>query len=414
MSKHSDKYREYSRSLLVGALAGVALALVFCAGFFIRDFVDLDAPSVFASERSGVAGDQTGGYPLLDEVDTLIRVHYLRELPDDTQRQYAAIRGMLSVLGDRNTFFIDPPVAQSESDVLAGTYGGIGVTIRRDESGVFLLYPFVDSPALEAGIQDGDILLAIDGEVINLETSQDAVDQMLRGEVKEDSGVELTVQRGDDEITQFILFDVINVPSVIWRVTDDDARIGYLQVLRFTSRTPDEVREAIGSLMETEATTLILDLRNNSGGLLQESIDVASIFLDGGVILYEVTNSGEQTYSATNGGLATDVPIVVLINNRTASASELVAGAIQDRDRGILIGQTTFGKGTIQQIFPLSDASSVHITSAEWLTPDRNAIEGVGLQPDVAMIPDENGRDVEFGEAIRYLQDTYLQDEQNE
>ncbi len=414
MNKHSEKYREYRRSLLIGALTGVALALVFCAGFFLRDLIDLDAPSVIASERDTSVDEQAQGFPLLDEVDRLLEDHYLRELPDDTQLQYAAIRGMLGALDDRNTFFIDPPVAQSESDVLAGTYGGIGVNLRRNEAGDFLLYPFPDSPASENGVQDGDQLTAVNGEPLDINTPQDAVDQLLRGEVKEGNGAELTLLRGDVEITLFILFDVINVPSIIWRVAEEDERIGYIQVLRFTSRTPDEINEAINELTDAVIAALILDLRNNTGGLLQESIDVASEFLDGGVVLYEVTNDGERAFNALDGGVATEIPLAVLVNNRTASASELVAGAIQDRERGILIGQTTFGKGTIQQIFPLSDASSVHITSAEWLTPARNALDGVGLEPNIPMIPDENGRDVEFGEAIRYLQSTYLQESSDE
>jgi carboxyl-terminal processing protease len=150
---------------------------------------------------------------------------------------------------------------------------------------------------------------------------------------------------------------------------------------------------------------LILDLRNNSGGLLQESIDVASVFLDGGIVLYERTKSDERVFEATSVGEVTDLPLVVIVNSGTASAAELVAGAIQDRERGILIGQTTYGKGTIQQIFSLTDGSSIHITSAEWLTPNMNALDGAGLNPDISMIPDENGRDVEIGEALRYLND---------
>jgi len=151
---------------------------------------------------------------------------------------------------------------------------------------------------------------------------------------------------------------------------------------------------------------LIIDLRNNSGGLLQESIAVASQFVDGKVIVYERTYQDERAVNAENGGLATDLPLVVLVNQNTASAAELVAGAIQDHGRGILVGQVTYGKGSVQQIFRLSDDSSIHITSAEWLTPKRNHLDGVGLQPDITMIPDPNGRDVEIGEAIRALENT--------
>ena len=399
MKKPSDNFREYTRSMIVGALAGIGLALVFSAGFFMRDLMDM--PSVFASNNNHTAAE-TVGYPLLDEVQGLIDNHYLHEQPDYSERQYAAIRGMLSALGDPNTFFIDPPVARSESDVLAGTYGGIGVNLQRNAAGEFVMYPFPDSPAAEAGIQDGDVLIAVNDLTIELSEAPDVVDQMLRGEVKDDNGVAIVYVRDGEEFEQFILFDVINVPSVLWRPLVEDERLGYIQVLRFTSRTPDELGEAIEGLVDVEA--LILDMRNNSGGLLQESIEVAGVFLDGDAVLFEQTRGGEREFEATDGVL-TDLPLVVLVNRGTASASELVAGAIQDRERGILIGQPTFGKGTIQQIFPLSDSSSIHITSAEWFTPDRHALDGIGLTPDIAMIPDENGRDVEIGEAIRYLQE---------
>lgn len=390
----------YRRSIFFGALAGVGLAVIFFAGFFLRDVVGwtrgLNAPVCI-----GVTG-----YPLLDEVQSIIDNHYLRSLPDPAVRQYAAVRGMLSALNDRYTFFIDPPVARSEADVLAGTYGGIGVLLKRGESGDFELYPFPDGPALRAGIADGDKLVRVNGTPLTMAEQQDAVDQMLRGEVRDGSGVEITVLQAltGDPLTVFIPFEVINVPSVLWRVLADDTRIGYVQILRFTNRTPDELRTALTDLRAANVLALILDLRNNSGGLLQESIDVASQFIADGAIIHQVDRAGSTTFDATPGGLATDLPLMVLVNGNTASAAELVAGAIQDRQRGQLIGQRTYGKGTVQQIFPLSDGSSIHVTSAEWLTPARRALEGVGLDPDIPMIPDQNGRDVELGEAIRRLQ----------
>jgi carboxyl-terminal processing protease len=387
------------RSILYGALAGIGLALVFCAGFFVRDMMDM--PSVFAASTSS---SDEAGYPLLDEVQDLLDAHYLRHQPDYTMRQYAAIRGMLGALGDRNTFFIEPPVAQSESDVLAGTYGGIGVTLQRNAAGEFILFPFEESPARAAGIEDGDVLIAVNGEALDLTTHPDVVDQMLRGEVKEDNGVEVTLLKANgEEIALFILFDVINVPSVQWRVLEQDNRLGYIQILRFTSRTPDEILEAVEDLESNSIDGVILDLRDNFGGLLQEAVDVAGVFLDGGSVLYQITQDNEITFTASDGGVLLDMPMAVLVNQGTASASELLAGALQDRERAILIGQTTFGKGTIQQIYQLSDQSSIHITSAEWLTPARNRLDGVGLEPNIAMIPDENGRDVELEEAIRYL-----------
>lgn len=386
---------ENTRYIFVGVFIGFLAALIFMAGFFTRDIIDYPG-NIFLPENNT--------YQLLSEADVLLETHYLRELPSKTSRQYAAIRGMLQSIGDRNTFFIDPPVAQSESDALAGTYGGIGVTLSRNNTGDFVLYPFEESPARDAGLQDGDVLLAINGEEVLLESSQDQIDQMTRGEVGSGNGIELTVRHANGEtLTVFIEFDVINVPSVVSRILDEDIQIGYIKILRFTNRTPAEFQQAVKELREKTITAIILDLRNNGGGLLQEAIQVTDELIDGGVVSYEITSNTEKTFEVNQGGSMTDLPLVVLVNDGTASASELLAGAIADRDRGILIGQQTFGKGTIQQIFSLSDQSSIHITSAEWLTPNRNAIDGQGITPTIPMIPDENGRDVEIGEAISYL-----------
>lgn len=399
MQKSITNYSSHIRAVLTGILAGVLLATAFVGGFYANDVLASD-PLPLAST---IPPDEAG-FPLVDEVQSLLDRVYLRQQPTYTQQQYAAIRGLLSGLEDNNTFFIEPPVAQSEANTLAGTYGGIGVQTKRNEVGQFVLFPFPESPAAIAGILDGAILVAINDQLIDNTTQIDAIDQMMRGEVKEDSGVELTVQQNGEEITSFILFEVINVPSVVSRILEEDPRLGYIQILRFTSRTPIELREALNSLQDTQIEALVLDLRNNSGGLLRESIEVAGEFLNGGVVIYEQTNREERTLNAERGGNWINQPIVVLVNSGTASASEVVAGAIRDRDRGILIGQQTFGKGTVQQIFALSDGSSVHITSAEWFTPDRVPLSGVGLEPNIAMIPDANGRDVELGEAVRYLQ----------
>ncbi|MEP7292484.1 MAG: S41 family peptidase [Chloroflexota bacterium] len=388
--------QDFRRSLLLGIGSGILLALVFTAGFFARDVIPLR--SIMPATGSG--------YPLLDEVQGIVDRHFLREQPDYIERQYAAIRGMLASLNDRFTFFIDPPVAASESDVLAGSYGGIGVQTRRNEQGEIELFPYADSPALRAGIGNGDRLRAVNRATLDLALGQDQIDQMLRGEIKDGSGVEVTVARAEngEDLTVFIPFEVINVPSVTWRVLAENDSIGYVQISNFTGRTPDELRTALENLKAEEVAALVLDLRNNTGGLLQESIEVANAFIGSGALVYEVNHQQEQVYNAEPDRLLTDLPLAVLVNDFTASGAELVAGAIQDDARGILIGQKTYGKGTVQEIYPLSDQSSLHVTAAEWLTPGRNALDTVGLQPDIAMIPDEQGRDVELGEAVRFLE----------
>lgn len=404
MQNLSTSSASLRKSIALGIGMGVILALVFAAGFFVRDAVAGTNPNL--SLPVGSLNASTN-YPLLSEVQVLVDRYYLRPQPDAKAREYAAIRGMLASLEDRYTFFIDPPVARSESDVLAGTYGGIGVTSQRTEAGEIALYPYPESPAKREGVEDGDIVVEINGTPVDVTMQQDQIDQMFRGEVKEGSGVELTLRKAStsENVTIFVPFEVINVPSVLWRVMPDDERLGYIQIMRFTSRTPEELANAANDLLQVAGvSSIVLDLRNNSGGLLQESIQVADAFIDDGIIAYERKQNSEESFSGTEGGLITDLPLIVLVNQNTASGAELVAGAIQDSDRGMLIGQRTFGKGTVQQIYGLSDGSSLHVTSAEWLTPNRTQLTNNGLVPDIEMIPDSQGRDVELGEAIRQLQ----------
>lgn len=380
-----------------GLLAGVILSAVFAAGFLIRGQVP-----VTAQEKA----DQP--FALLGEVKALIESNYLRELPPDNTMEYGAIRGYLAELNDPYTFFNDPPVTQSESDVLAGQYGGIGVQVKLNEKGQFVLYPFRDGPAAQAGVQDGDILQAINDTALAPDERLDVVDQMLRGEVGEGRGVKIAVLKPDSGGTAeyFIEFAVVEVPSVIWRPVTEAPEFGYIQIRQFTSRTPEELRTALNELDSQGVTAWILDLRSNSGGLLQESVEVASEFLDGGVVFYEQRRDGETETVASPGGEGLDKTLVVLVNGGTASAAELVAGAIRDQGHGILIGQRTYGKGSVQLIFRLSDGSSVHITSAEWFTPARTPLAGSGLEPNITTVPAEDGRDVELAEAVRFLRET--------
>ncbi|MBW4435809.1 MAG: S41 family peptidase [Pleurocapsa minor GSE-CHR-MK-17-07R] len=391
------------RAVVTGLLSGVVLALVFAAGFFTRDALSV------RGLLTGAASAQGQDYALLDEVQALVDDHFVRPQPDYQVRQYGAVRGMLGTLNDPFTFFIDPPVAQSESDVLAGTYGGVGVQIRRTENGELLLYPFADSSAAAAGIEDGDRLIAVNEMTVDTSMQADVLDQMLRGEVRDGNGVTLTVLRAADgaEFSAFVPFAPVNVPSLVWRMLPEDARLGYMQIMRFTNRTPDELEQALTELRASGAQALVLDMRNNAGGLLTESIEVADAFLDSGVIVYQRTPRGEQTFESSPGGPGSDLPLVILVNGGTASGAELVAGALVDNDRAIMIGQRTYGKGTVQQIFPLSDGSSLHVTSSEWFTPARQPLDQAGLTPDIDMIPNAEGRDVELGEAIRQL-DTLL------
>ncbi|RLC83210.1 MAG: hypothetical protein DRI79_14215 [Chloroflexi bacterium] len=202
-----------------------------------------------------------------------------------------------------------------------------------------------------------------------------------------------------------IIREQIQVPSVIWHVLDQAPDIGYIHIEGFTERTGGEVLTGLEELRQAEITGLILDLRDNSGGLIDSAITVASQFLRDGVVLYECRrDAGERALPVQDGGVATDIPLTVLVNGGTASAAEIVAGALQDHGRAPLIGEPTFGKGSVQLIYDLSDGSSLHVTSAIWLTPNRHQIQGQGLTPDVQVPPGDGPQDEQLDRAVAYLQ----------
>jgi carboxyl-terminal processing protease len=223
--------------------------------------------------------------------------------------------------------------------------------------------------------------------------------------------VVLTLQRVGvaDPVIVTVTRKNIQTPSVEWRTLDQDPAIGYIRVRLFTERTGREMERALQDLREAGITSLILDLRDNGGGLLDAAVDVSSQFLRDGVVLYEDRrDESEKFYSVKKGGLALDLPLVVLVNGGTASASEIVAGALQDYGRASLIGEKTFGKGSVQLVYDLTDQSSLHVTIARWLTPNRHRIDGEGLKPDVEVIPTEEdragGTDPQLDRAVAYLQ----------
>lgn len=239
--------------------------------------------------------------------------------------------------------------------------------------------------------------------------STDEIVLLIRGDVG--STVTLTLERAGaaEPVVLTIERAIIESPSVEWRVLEEDPAIGYIKISRFSARTGRELRRALTDLTDQGATQLIVDLRSNGGGLLDAAIEVTSEFLREGVVLYEDRrDNSEQTYQVQGGGKALDQPLVVLVNAGTASASEIVAGALQDYQRATLIGEHTFGKGSVQLVYDLSDSSSLHVTVAKWLTPNRRQIDGQGLFPDIEVLFSEsdhaNGLDPQLGRAISFLQ----------
>ncbi|UCC65571.1 MAG: S41 family peptidase, partial [Anaerolineae bacterium] len=322
-------------------------------------------------------------FDLFWEAWHIVERDFYGDLPDEKGTTYGAIRGAVATLNDPYTTFVEPQPRELERHDLQGRFGGIGAWVQQQGPGVFALTPMRDRPAAQAGVQDGDVLLAVDGTDIAAETSLADVLAMIRGPVE--TVVRLTVRReGVEELLTFeIARQEIEIPSVSWRRLEQAPAIGYVKLNLFSERTAAELQEALDDLLAGGVDQVILDLRDNGGGLLQAAIDVASQFIGDGVVLYEEKRGTEKFHPAKSPYPVVELPLVVLVNGGTASASEIVAGAIQDRGRGLLVGEKTFGKGSVQLIYDLSDGSSLHVTASRWLTPGRHQIDGNGIAPDV-------------------------------
>ena len=379
----------------------------FAAGYLVRGARD---PQL---NNSGLLDAETGtreAFGLFWEAWGRIEGNYFDELPDSNRVVYGAIRGALAELNDPYTIFIEPPAREQERETLRGNFGGVGITISRIESGEVLIQPIDGNPAAAAGIELDDILLAVDGVTINAEMPLDEVGQLIRGEKGTEVILTVRHQGNDESVDVTIVRDDILIPSVSYRLLRENESIGYIQLIRFTGESNGEIETAIGELIDSGASELILDLRGNGGGLLDAAVDVADHFLvDGDILIQRSRNADEQVYEADENAVAGDVPLIILIDGGTASAAEIVAGALADRDRATLIGAShSFGKGSVQLVYDLSDGSSIHVTSSRWFTPDGNQLDQQGLMPEILVtLTDEgiqNGRDEVLERAIEFFE----------
>lgn len=369
------------------------------AGYFAHDAILDSQPTE----------EETKDFSLYWEVWHRVEEQFYGEVPPETSATYGAIKGALATLDDPYTVFIEPEPAAHEKAQLEGQFGGIGAFVQTNEEGRIVLEPMRDLPAEQAGLKSGDILIAVDGTPVPPEMTVDQVVQLIRGEVG--SKVVLTIERAGEAEPLAITIEraIIETPSANWRILEEDPTIGYIQLTVFTERSNSEIGQALAELSAQGAEALILDLRGNGGGLLESAVDIASQFLREGVVLREDRKTeGERVYEVRSGGKALDQPLVLLVNGGTASASEIVGGALQDYERATLIGEKTFGKGSVQLIYELSDSSRLHVTVAKWFTPNNNAIDGTGLIPTIEVLPTEqdqaSGRDVQLERAIAFLQ----------
>jgi carboxyl-terminal processing protease len=324
---------------------------------------------------------------------------------DPTVVSDGAIRGMLKALGDPYAGFLDRAQYSLEREDIRGFFGGIGAKVGIRDGEISILAPMPDTPAEMAGVKPGDIILEVDGESIRGLSILEVV-RLIRGETGTVVTILLRHLNSAEPVSIEIERDIIQLKSV--NLLMQVGRIGHLRLSGFTGSTNDELKEALERFERSQGVGIILDLRNNPGGLVSSVVDVTSQFIEDGLVLYQVDAKGNRrTWGVKSGGKALDIPMVVLVNEFSASASEVFTGAIIDNDRATVIGTTTFGKGSVTNLWPLVDGSGVNFTTARWFTPNGLLIEGEGITPDVILDPvdaDED-EDVHLEQAIEILKE---------
>jgi carboxyl-terminal processing protease len=359
---------------------------------------------------SGGGGDTSiEGLPpefqrLAEVWDLMQREHIDAESLDPQVISDGAIRGMVRALEDPYAAFLDQEQYSLESEDIRGFFGGIGAEVGVRDGEMTILSPMPDTPAEAAGVKPGDVILEVDGESIRGLSLLEVV-RLIRGEKGTKVTLLLRHLRSSEPVSIEIERDIINLESV--NLLMQVGRIGHLRLSGFTGTTAEELKVALDRFERSQGVGLVVDLRNNPGGLVSSVVDVTSQFIGDGLVLYQVDAKGNRRdWGVNSGGKALNVPMVVLVNEFSASASEVFAGAIIDNERATIIGSTTFGKGSVNNLWPLDDGSGIIFTTARWFTPKGLLIEGEGITPDVVLEPDEDDDDdVHLDRAIEILKE---------
>lgn len=397
------------RVVLLAAVTASVVACSFLAGYGAHWASGLQQP-VVPTVSTEPEGDEAEGFRLFWQGWHLLQQDYYGDLPGMEDAARAALKGVVQTLGDPYTVVVDPKYAAILREDMTGSFEGIGAVVRINEAGrLEIVEVFQGQPAAEGGLRRGDLILQVDDTPIENMNVMEAV-ALIRG--PEGTPVRLLVQRGEEKpFTVTLVRRKIEIPSVETRVLertvdDEEHLIGYIRLTDFNAVVPQQLGAALRALLSYQPDGLILDLRGNPGGYLHVAVEVASQFVGSGTIVTERRKGGEaRTFTAIPGGLATnpDLPLAVLVNMASASASEIVAGAVQDSGRGVLVGEKTFGKGSVQLAYSLDDGSELRITTARWFTPGGREIHGEGLEPDIPVAEEGEGEDAALEAAVAYI-----------
>ena len=406
--------RRIARWAALGVFAAVTLTLLFAAGYVTRD------------RGNSTSSTSRGQAPVVDDFANLNGIYKLLQdkyvdpsLVDRTALYQAAITGMLRPFPDSGTFYVDPNTVNTSVGP-SGTFEGIGATIAAESGRIVISSTIDNSPAQRAGLRAGDVLLEVDGASTQGWTTEETTIKV-RGPAGTKVILKLRHGYGREE-TLDLQRAPINVQSVSRQPPGGSLKdgagaevsdVGYIAVSEFTLQTMDELKTALTDVVSSGKKGLVLDLRNDPGGLLQTTVDVADEFLDGGkTILTERERDGaETTFTSHPGGLATTIPVVILLNRFSASGAEVLSAALHDNGRATLVGEKSFGKGTVNVPNSLSDGGQLYVSIAKWLTPNGTQIDGVGIRPDIAVSPSNDDidahRDVQLFAALDVLRGTH-------
>ena len=331
----------------------------------------------------------------------IIESHYAENV-DKNAIFDGALKGMVSTLGDKHSTYLGGDLYKDFSAQMSGTYAGIGVYIASTDEGILIAGVMEGSPAEEAGLQRGDILVSIDGTSVEGYQLED-VSKNIRGPV--DTSVDLVVRRDGEEQSFTVQRRQIHVPTVAGKMVDG-TDVGYIRVAVFSDGTADDFTKEFTKLREQGMNKLILDLRDNPGGIVEQVVGVASNFVPPNSTIVSYTEQDGKVDQYTAQGTDDPIPIVVLVNENSASASEIVAGAVQDMKLGPIVGVKTYGKGTVQGVFPVDSASAVKVTVAKYRTTNGREIDGVGIEPDVVVpLTPSDPEDSQFEKALEIIQE---------
>ena len=399
-----------TRWMVVSMLMVAAVALSFALGYAFNE-----GDGEPAGAQTSAPEESLFDFGVLNQIHDILWNEYVEpERLDDQTLYESAINGLLVPLSDSGTFYVDPTTYQVSVGP-EGTFEGIGATVSQQGSEIIIVAPISDTPAERAGLRAGDIILAVDGE----STEGWSVDKaVLKIRGPQGTDVTLTIRHPDGQVEDLtITRDEIHVESVSvvppGGVLEDAegnpvTDIAYIRIREFTALTREQLRPLLEEIQNSGMRGLILDLRANPGGLLSTTVDVADMFLDSGTILFEVDKEGEErAFNARPGGEGVDIPLVVLVDGFSASGAEVLAAALRDNGRAALVGEKTFGKGSVNVSRNLDDGGALFVSIARWLTPGRIQIDGVGIRPDIEVVLSDEDidlrRDSQLHRAVEHL-----------